>query len=305
MKRISQRHFPRLFSDYRLQVLALIGVVLTGAALWYLCHRNVEYTDNATVQCELIDVVSEVKGVIRSIHFNDDQYVTLGTPLVSIEDGVYKAQLARADAALGIAKSSYQRAQHREELLSIEVPADVKRAGVSLESMQATVRASYQAIEEARQLLNESAVDIAYLRKNYERERDLNAQNAIPQKDFESTWHQYEAKFATHAALNAKVGKLETLRDAERLNVANARLAHDTLNQSKSAKLVHIARPQARARSIQPQGCREEAARRLARRYGENQVKLAAAATRCAVRAGSSSSATWARSLVVFARSRQ
>jgi len=241
MKRFCRRLFSesagRLASDYRVQVLLLICTVLVGAAGWYIAHRNVEFTDNATVQCDVIDIVSEVKGVIHSIYFEDDQYVALGAPLVRIEDGIYKAQLARADATLSIARSSYQRAQRHEELLSIELPADVQRAAVSSDSAEATARASGQAIEEARQQLNESAVDIAYLRKNYERDRDLSAQKAISGKDFESTRHQYEAKVAAHTVLLAKVNKLERLREVERLNVSNAQARHKTLLLSKLPKL--------------------------------------------------------------------
>src|SRR3569832_622116 len=129
MKRFCRRLFSesagRLASVFRVLVLLLFCIVLVGAAGWYFAHRNVEFTDNATVQCDVIDIVSEVKGVIHSIYFEDDQYVALGAPLVRIEDGIYKAQLARADATLSIARSSYQRAQRHEELLSIELPADV------------------------------------------------------------------------------------------------------------------------------------------------------------------------------------
>src|SRR3569832_2454050 len=110
MKRFCRRLFSesagRLASDYRVQVLLLICTVLVGAAGWYIAHRNVEFTDNATVQCDVIDIVSEVKGVIHSIYFDDDQYVTHKTPQKKNKKGIYIAQLARADATLSIARSS-------------------------------------------------------------------------------------------------------------------------------------------------------------------------------------------------------
>ena len=240
-----KQHFSRFFStgvarvaaDYRLQVLLTIGAVVVVASVWYARHRDVESTDNATVGCDVIDVVSEVKGVIETIHFKDDQYVELGAPLVGIEDAAFRAQLARAEAALNMARSSYQRARRSEELLSIELPADVEKASMSFASAAATARAGDEAIEEARQQLNESVVDVAYLKQNYERERDLNAHKAISDRDFESTRHQYEAKVAAHAALAVKVAKLERLREAEGYNAASARAAHATLLEAKDGKL--------------------------------------------------------------------
>lgn len=58
---------------------------------------------------EAVTISSETPGRLEAIHFDEGQPVEQGTPLFSLDDSVYKAQLADAEAKLKLAEQTYQR----------------------------------------------------------------------------------------------------------------------------------------------------------------------------------------------------
>lgn len=237
MKQFLSASKLRLTSDYRLQVLSIIILVVAFAGIWYFLHKDIESTDNATVQCEMVDVVSEINGVIEKIDFKDDQFVNKNMPLVSIEDTLYRAQFERASAALNIAKLNYRSAEIKQNLSAVEIHADLQKSDATSDSAVAVLNSMTASIEEATQELNASSVDLDYLKQNYNREKELVALNAISAKDFQTTQKLYQTQVANHAALVAKIVKLKNLRDSERGNVFNSRKSHETLLESKDNKI--------------------------------------------------------------------
>jgi membrane fusion protein (multidrug efflux system) len=58
---------------------------------------------------ESVTVSSEVPGRLKEIHFQEGQRVDKGAPLFTLDDSVYRAQLADAEAKLKLAEQSYKR----------------------------------------------------------------------------------------------------------------------------------------------------------------------------------------------------
>ncbi|ODR97878.1 hypothetical protein AUC68_10050 [Methyloceanibacter methanicus] len=58
---------------------------------------------------EAVTISSEIPGRLEAIHFEEGQPVKEGAPLFSLDDSVYKAQLADAEAKLKLAEQTYQR----------------------------------------------------------------------------------------------------------------------------------------------------------------------------------------------------
>ncbi len=181
--------------------------------------------------------MSEVNGVIESIQFVDDQFVRKNMPLVKIEDALFRAQFERASAALNIAKANYASASNSEKLTTIALQADVQKSGASARSADAVRDSVAASINEAKEELRASAVDIDYFKQNYEREKDLSEQKAISSRDFETTQRLYKAKVANHAALQAKLAKLEKLFEAEQGNAFNVRKTQETLDKSQAGRV--------------------------------------------------------------------
>ena len=59
---------------------------------------------------ESVTVSSEIPGRLKEIHFEEGQPVDKGAPLFTLDDSVYRAQLADAEAKLKLAEQTHQRA---------------------------------------------------------------------------------------------------------------------------------------------------------------------------------------------------
>jgi membrane fusion protein, multidrug efflux system len=59
---------------------------------------------------EAVTVSSEIPGRLKEIHFQEGQPVEKGTPLFTLDESVYRAQLADAEAKLKLAQQTHQRA---------------------------------------------------------------------------------------------------------------------------------------------------------------------------------------------------
>ncbi len=95
---------------------------------------------------ESVTISAEIPGRLKEIHFAEGQPVEKGAPLFSLDDSVYRAQLADAEAKLKLAEQTYKRtsqlfsskyatAQSADEAVSnlAVAKAAVELAGVQLE----------------------------------------------------------------------------------------------------------------------------------------------------------------------------
>lgn len=87
-------------------ILSLI--VIAVAAIWIFSKfyhpGNVEFTDNAQVEQQIVPVNSRVQGYIKEIRFKEYQPVRKGDTLVIIDDADMRLRLAQA-------RADYQNAQ--------------------------------------------------------------------------------------------------------------------------------------------------------------------------------------------------
>lgn len=73
-------------------------------------ERSIDAVGNL-ISNESVVLSPEISGRVSEILFEEGQEVTKGTPLVRLDDNIYKAQLAEAQAQLPLAKANYERAK--------------------------------------------------------------------------------------------------------------------------------------------------------------------------------------------------
>lgn len=152
-------------------------VIIIGAALWvaskFFHLGNVEFTDNAQVERQIVPVNSRVQGYIREIRFKEYQPVKKGDTLVIIDDADLRLQVARA-------RADYQNA------LAGRSVAD-RSVGVA----SANVAVSDASIAEAKVLMENAAIDL-------ERYRKLLDKDAVTRQQFDAVETDYKAKKARY-----------------------------------------------------------------------------------------------------------
>lgn len=154
--------------------------VIIAAGIWvaskFIHFGNVEFTDNAQVQRQIVPVNSRVQGYIKEIRFKEYEPVKKGDTLVIIDDADMRLRVAQANA-------DYQNA------LAGRTVAD-RSVGVA----SANVAVSEASIAEAKVLMENAAVDL-------ERYRKLLDKDAVTRQQYDGAETDYKAKKARYEKL--------------------------------------------------------------------------------------------------------
>ena len=91
-------------------IIAVVALVAILAILWawdlWPFGGGVEVTDNAYVRGRTTVIAPQVSGYVVQVVVRDYQYVRAGQVLVQIDDRIYRARVAQAQAALAAAKAA-------------------------------------------------------------------------------------------------------------------------------------------------------------------------------------------------------
>lgn len=159
-------------------IITLVVIIIAG--LWvaskFIHFGNVEFTDNAQVQRQIVPVNSRVQGYIKEIRFKEYEPVKKGDTLVIIDDADMRLRVAQANA-------DYQNA------LAGRTVAD-RSVGVA----SANVAVSEASIAEAKVLMENAAVDL-------ERYRKLLEKDAVTRQQYDGAETDYKAKKARYEML--------------------------------------------------------------------------------------------------------
>ena len=154
--------------------------VIIAAGIWvaskFIHFGNVEFTDNAQVQRQIVPVNSRVQGYIKEIRFKEYEPVKKGDTLVIIDDADMRLRVAQANA-------DYQNA------LAGRTVAD-RSVGVA----SANVAVSEASIAEAKVLMENAAVDL-------DRYRKLLEKDAVTRQQYDGAETDYKAKKARYEML--------------------------------------------------------------------------------------------------------
>lgn len=160
-------------------IISLIVIII--ATVW-VCGKfvhlgNVEFTDNAQVQQQIVPINSRVQGYIKEIRFREYEPVKKGDTLVIIDDADMRLRVAQA-------RADYQNA------LAGRTVAD-RSVGVA----SANVAVTDASIAEAKTVMDMAATD-------YERYRKLLEQDAVTRQQYDAAKTDYEAKKARYEMLS-------------------------------------------------------------------------------------------------------
>lgn len=159
-------------------IITLAVIIVAG--LWvaskFIHFGNVEFTDNAQVQRQIVPVNSRVQGYIKEIRFKEYEPVKKGDTLVIIDDADMRLRVAQANV-------DYQNA------IAGRTVAD-RSVGVA----SANEAVSEASIAEAKVLMENAAVDL-------ERYRKLLEKDAVTRQQYDGAETDYKAKKARYEML--------------------------------------------------------------------------------------------------------
>lgn len=159
----------------------IVVIILLIIGLSWVCARfihlgNVEFTDNAQVRQHIVPVNSRVQGFIRKIYFTEYEAVHKGDTLVVIEDSEFRFRLAQAEA-------DYQNALSGKTVVTS-----------TLHTTQNNITVSDAGIQESKIRLDNAE-------REYNRYKNLLAQDAVTRQQYDAVQTEYEASKARYELL--------------------------------------------------------------------------------------------------------
>lgn len=192
---------------YNIVVCTVLVVAIAWVISKFVHFGNVEYTDNAQAKQLIIPVNSRIQGFIKKIHFNEYQLVKKGDTLAIIEDVEFRYKVALAEA-------------------------DYEKATSGKAAMKSTINTTDNNISVSDAAITEVGVRLENAKREYERYKNLLAQEAV-------TKQQYDAIKTNYDALQARYDQLKKQKQSTSLIKKEQQ---NRLGQSSAAvKLAEVA----------------------------------------------------------------
>lgn len=222
--------------DKRFIVVAIGLLIIFFYVSYSMAFNDIEYTDNAVVRCEKIDVVSEIAGVLKDIYFTDNSYYEKGKPLAKIEDDILKSEVQQAQAELELAKVNYDSALANEALANIFINRDTTK---SLALFNASIFQKESVSQQIDQLLAElKAADASLMQanRNLERDKQLSEKHLISDSQLDHAQLNYNLAFSNRVAIEAKIKSLRSMAKAKEAEATESQESYLISQESKSIK---------------------------------------------------------------------
>jgi membrane fusion protein (multidrug efflux system) len=151
-----------------LMIGGVLAVLLVAGYLWLFGGGSVS-TDDSYVDAAKVSLSTDVSGLVDQVYVKDNQHVTAGQPLFSIQQAQYLAAVERAQAAevqavetIDGAKRSYAQAIAEEQMAKVQVAKDQDDLGryASLVEKGGVTRAQF---DDARYTLQADQMHLAEL----------------------------------------------------------------------------------------------------------------------------------------------
>lgn len=226
--------------DYRYKVGLVILLVICGMGARSFATRDMLTTDNAIVQCDIIDVVAEVRGVIAGVEFKDDQQVSAKDVVIKLDNSQYAAELNKAQASLELEAANFTQANNQVSLTRIEIEKQLLSAKSDFDSANAILKSTEASIEQAVQELESTKADLGYLKENYENISKLFAQQVTSRNEYTNAKRLYESREALRAALVSKIVQTRSQHKSQQSKVEDAEKSYSSLQESQQKMLENI-----------------------------------------------------------------
>jgi len=219
-------------------VIFVSGFILIG---WNISNQGKEKTDNAVVQCDVVDVTSQVRGIVENIYFSDDEKVAKGQALVKLESNQYEAELKRAESLRNSAELAFRAAKENESLTEIIVKSDTARSTDTLAASMSNIEALKSSADEAKSSLKSARASFRLAKSNFNRTEELYKKDVV--SEFESEMRKVEYQQQIQAVDAAKIrvdtiekqilSELSKVAELEKALLANQESEKPSLSKSK------------------------------------------------------------------------
>ena len=168
-------------------IIGTLAVLLVAAVLglrYYYYSTTHEYTDDAFIEADAVQVNPRAAGTVRKVYVSDNQQVKAGDLLVELDARDYEARLNQARAALQAGLARREQARANLALTRTTANAGVAQASSNVETTSRTATAARRAAAARRSTIAEAAANVRTAEANFEQTAaDVTAARAAVERD--------------------------------------------------------------------------------------------------------------------------
>ncbi|MFL5762548.1 MAG: HlyD family secretion protein [Bacteroidia bacterium] len=199
-------------SKKKLVIIAgILGTALVIAIIYFIISAGYVSTDNAQLDADIVPIRSSVSGYVKTIHFKDNDHVTKGQLLITIDDTDLKAKVAQADAALENAKAA---------LLSVKSNATAVSQNAEASSLSSS--SVQQSINSAKARLTKSQADFKRIENMFAAKAATQSQLDAAKADLDISTAQYEAAVSQYKSATAQSQGVRSQAEAQKAQITLA-----------------------------------------------------------------------------------
>lgn len=218
---------PEKKSRRKLIVIAVITLLVIGAALFYWHSTFTEDTDDAQVDGNLYQVSSRIAGQVTKVYVEDNQEVKAGDLLAEIDPKDFQVALEQAQANLASAEAAAIQANVNVPITDISTRTTISTTSSDVQSAQAAVAQAVKQVAAANARVEQAKANAKKTDLDVERYGPLVEKDVISKQ-------QYDAAVAAAAANRASVLEAESTLIAQQEGV---RQAQQKVAQARSTAL--------------------------------------------------------------------
>jgi len=228
---------------------AVVAALLLGIALYALFTLNLETTDDAQIEADVVPVSPRVTGLISQFHVTEDQHVRKGDLILELDDADFSARLEQAQAQLATAEAQAAFAEAQEKVTTATATGGLRSAQAMVSNSSSGVAAADAQVAAAKAAVERAQAEVRRTSLDLDRARELRAANAVPQERLDNTQIAADSARAALAQASASLtAAAEDRRGAtSRVTEAEGRLAQSSPVDAQMAA-AHAASELARAR---------------------------------------------------------
>ncbi len=242
----------------RFRVFLIVGIVVLLVAGFFLWRYfdSYEETDDAQIDGHLNSISARVSGHVLKLLVDDNQYVTVGTPLIQIDPKDYQVAVDRAKADYADAVATADAARVNVPITSVNTSSQTSSAQADVENANAGIAAARQQFAAANAQLVEAQANNVKAQNDLVRYKQLVDKQEISEQLYDQAVAAAKASAASVDAARASASAADSqVRQAQsRLLTAQANVRAAATGPQQVATI------QSRAQSAQAQADQKKAA---------------------------------------------
>lgn len=171
---------------YNTLAVALLAVAIVWVCAKFVHLGSVEYTENAQVEQHIVPVDARIQGFVKEVRFGEYERVQKGDTLLIIEDTEFRFLVAQAEAGY-------------------------RNATTGKDAMHNVISTTQSNIAVTDATLEEARIRLENAERNYQRFKNLLAEDAVTRQQHDDMQTEYEAAKARYEVLVKQRASVEAV----------------------------------------------------------------------------------------------